>query len=104
MAVHPRSGSGSLDLPLGGRLGLRDRLLLTLVQDLSPGTRWRCGSLPERRRGCVSPLLMVGYGRAGELLAKAFDALGQQLVVIDQSSDRSTLSIWGPITRTFLVW
>ena len=31
---------------------------------------------------------MVGYGRAGELLAKAFDALGQQLVVIDESSDR----------------
>ena len=33
-------------------------------------------------------LLLAGYGRAGELLAKAFDALGQQLVVIDESSDR----------------
>ena len=33
-------------------------------------------------------LLMVGYGRAGELLARRFDALGQQLVVIDESSDR----------------
>jgi voltage-gated potassium channel len=33
-------------------------------------------------------LLVAGYGRAGELLAKAFDALGQQLVVIDESSDR----------------
>jgi Trk K+ transport system NAD-binding subunit len=31
---------------------------------------------------------MAGYGRAGELLAKAFDALGQKLVVIDESSDR----------------
>jgi Trk K+ transport system NAD-binding subunit len=31
---------------------------------------------------------VVGYGRAGEVLAKAFDALGQQLVVIDESSDR----------------
>ena len=33
-------------------------------------------------------LLMAGYGRAGELLAKDFDTLGQQLVVIDESSDR----------------
>src|SRR5215210_6497282 len=31
---------------------------------------------------------MAGYGRAGELLAKDFDALGQQLVVVDESPDR----------------
>ncbi len=33
-------------------------------------------------------LLLAGYGRAGELLAQAFDKLGQQIVVIDESSDR----------------
>jgi len=33
-------------------------------------------------------LLLAGYGRAGELLVKAFDALGQQVVVIDESSQR----------------
>ena len=33
-------------------------------------------------------LLLAGYGRAGELLVKAFDALGQQVVVIDESDQR----------------
>jgi hypothetical protein len=33
-------------------------------------------------------LLLAGYGRAGELLAKAFDVLGRQLVVVNESSDR----------------
>lgn len=33
-------------------------------------------------------LLVAGYGRAGELLVKAFDTLGQQVVVIDDSSER----------------
>ena len=33
-------------------------------------------------------LLVVGYGRAGELLAEDFDALGQQIVVIDNSPER----------------
>ena len=33
-------------------------------------------------------LLVVGYGRAGELLAEDFDALGQQIVVIDDSPER----------------
>ena len=33
-------------------------------------------------------LLLAGYGRAGELLVKAFDALGQQVVVIDESGQR----------------
>lgn len=31
---------------------------------------------------------MVGYGRAGELLARSFDEFGTQLVVIDESSER----------------
>ena len=33
-------------------------------------------------------LLLAGYGRAGELLVKSFDALGQQVVVIDESGPR----------------
>ncbi len=33
-------------------------------------------------------LLLAGYGRTGELLGRAFDGLGQQLVVIDKNPDR----------------
>lgn len=33
-------------------------------------------------------LLLAGYGRAGELLVKAFDELGQQVVVIDSAEER----------------
>ena len=33
-------------------------------------------------------LLVAGYGKAGELLVKAFDALGQQVVVIDARPER----------------
>lgn len=63
--------------------------LLTLVQDRS----FRQALSLRRFTGKVARLrepflLVVGYGRAGELLAEAFDALGQQLVVIDESADR----------------
>ena len=63
--------------------------LLTLLQDRS----FRQALALRRFTGKVARLrepflLVVGYGRAGELLAKDFDALGQQLVVIDESSDR----------------
>ena len=37
-------------------------------------------------------LLLAGYGRAGELLVKAFDALGQQVVVIDESEPADRLA------------
>jgi len=33
-------------------------------------------------------LLIAGYGRTGELLGHAFDALGRRIVVIDRSADR----------------
>jgi voltage-gated potassium channel len=33
-------------------------------------------------------LLIAGYGRTGELLGHAFDALGRRIVVIDSSNDR----------------
>ena len=63
--------------------------LLTLAQDRS----FRQALALRRFSGKVARLrepflLLVGYGRAGELLAEAFDKLGQQLVVIDESSDR----------------
>ena len=56
--------------------------LLTLIQDRS----FRQALALRRFTGRVARLrepflLLVGYGRAGELLAKDFDALGQQLVV-----------------------
>jgi voltage-gated potassium channel len=63
--------------------------LLTLVQDRSFRQALALRRFTRKvARLRVPFLLMVGYGRAGELLAKAFDALGQQLVVIDESSDR----------------
>jgi voltage-gated potassium channel len=63
--------------------------LLTLVQDRA----FRQALALRRFTGKVARLrepflLMAGYGRAGELLAKDFDALGQQLVVIDESPNR----------------
>jgi Trk K+ transport system NAD-binding subunit len=63
--------------------------LLTLIQDRS----FRQALALRRFTGKVARLrepflLIVGYGRAGELLAEDFDALGQQLVIVDESSDR----------------
>jgi Trk K+ transport system NAD-binding subunit len=63
--------------------------LLTLVQDRSFRQALALRRFTRKVARLREPfLLMVGYGRAGELLAKAFDTLGQQLVVIDKSSDR----------------
>ena len=63
--------------------------LLTLLQDRSFRQALALRRFTRKVSRLREPfLLMAGYGRAGELLAKAFDALGQQLVVIDESSDR----------------
>jgi voltage-gated potassium channel len=63
--------------------------LLTLVQDRSFRHALALRRFTRKVSRMREPfLLLVGYGRAGELLAKAFDALGQQLVVIDESSHR----------------
>jgi voltage-gated potassium channel len=63
--------------------------LLTLVQDRSFRHALALRRFTRKVARLREPfLLMAGYGRAGELLAKDFDALGQQLVVIDESSDR----------------
>jgi Trk K+ transport system NAD-binding subunit len=63
--------------------------MLTLVQDRSFRQALALRRFTRKVAGLRQPFfLVVGYGRAGELLAKSFDALGQQLVVIDESSDR----------------
>src|SRR4029453_9427859 len=63
--------------------------LLTLLQDRSFRQALALRRFSRKGGRLREPfLLLAGYGRAGELLAKAFDALGQQLVVIDASSDR----------------
>jgi voltage-gated potassium channel len=63
--------------------------LLTLLQDRSFRQALALRRFTRKVSRLREPfLLMAGYGRAGELLAKAFDTLGQQLVVIDESSER----------------
>src|SRR3954470_3388867 len=63
--------------------------LLTLLQDRSFRQALALQRFTRKVARLREPFLLVaGYGRAGELLAQAFDALGQQLVVIDESSDR----------------
>ena len=63
--------------------------MLTLLQDRSFRQALALSAVHRKVERLREPfLLMAGYGRAGELLAKAFDELGQQIVVIDESSDR----------------
>ena len=49
-------------------------------------------------------LLIVGYGRTGELLARSLDALGRRFVVIDGTTGASTTSTSTPTTRTCPAW
>ncbi len=63
--------------------------LLTLAQDRA----FRQALALQRFTGRVARLrepffLVAGFGRAGELLAHDFDALGQQLVVVDSAPER----------------
>ncbi|MEO7587973.1 MAG: NAD-binding protein [Arachnia sp.] len=63
--------------------------LLSLIQDKSLRQALALGHFTRKVARMRTPfLLLAGYGRAGELLTKDFDALGQQVVVIDTSSDR----------------
>ena len=63
--------------------------LLTLLQDRAFRYALALQRFTRKVARLRSPFLLVaGYGRAGELLVKAFDALGQQVVVIDHSEDR----------------
>ncbi len=63
--------------------------MLTLLQDRSFRQALAFRRFSRKVERLREPFLLVaGYGRAGELLARAFDELGQQIVVIDESSDR----------------
>lgn len=63
--------------------------LLTLLQDRSFRHALALQRFTRQVARLREPfLLMAGYGRASELLVKAFDALGQQVVVIDASGER----------------
>jgi Trk K+ transport system NAD-binding subunit len=63
--------------------------LLTLLQDRAFLQALALQRFTRKVARLREPFFLVaGYGRAGELLAKSFDALGQQLVVVDRSSDR----------------
>ncbi len=63
--------------------------LLTLMQDKSLRQALAMQHFTRKLARMRTPfLLLAGYGRAGELLTNDFDALGQQVVVIDNSQDR----------------
>ena len=63
--------------------------LLTLLQDRAFQQAVALQRFTRKVGRLREPFFLVaGFGRAGELLAKDFDALGQQLVVVDSSSDR----------------
>ena len=91
-AVHPRPAAVGdvLDLPVRDRVGLRDRL--AAVAAAGPGLprgAWRSSAFTRKVGRIREPfLLLVGYGHAGELVARTLDALGRRLVVIDRSQER----------------
>jgi voltage-gated potassium channel len=63
--------------------------LLTLLQDGSFREALALQQFTRKVSRLREPFLLVaGYGRAGELLVKSFDQLGQRVVVIDESSER----------------
>lgn len=63
--------------------------LLTLLQDRAFQQAVALQGFTRKVGRMREPFfLLAGFGRAGELLAKDFDALGQQMVVIDSSPDR----------------
>lgn len=63
--------------------------LLTLLQDKTFRQALAMQHFTRKVARMRAPfLLLAGYGRAGELLTTDFDALGQQVVVIDTSQDR----------------
>ncbi|HET9649654.1 MAG TPA: NAD-binding protein, partial [Microlunatus sp.] len=63
--------------------------LLTLLQDRTFRRALALQRFTRKVNRLREPFLLVaGYGRAGELLIKAFDELGQRVVVIDDSENR----------------
>jgi Trk K+ transport system NAD-binding subunit len=63
--------------------------MLTLLQDRSFRSALARQRFRRKVRRLREPfLLFAGYGQTGELLGKAFDAMGQQFVVIDAKPER----------------
>ena len=63
--------------------------LLTLLQDRAFQQAVALQGFTRKVGRMREPFFLVaGFGRAGELLARDFDAIGQQLVVVDSSPDR----------------
>lgn len=63
--------------------------LLTLLQDRAFRQALALRRFSRQVARLREPfLLLAGFGRTGELLGRSFDALGQQLVVIDINPDR----------------
>ncbi|MGH3337395.1 MAG: NAD-binding protein, partial [Propionibacteriaceae bacterium] len=63
--------------------------LLTLVQDKAFREALRLQRFSRRVAHLGEPFLLIaGYGRTGELLARSFDGLGRQLVIVDASESQ----------------
>ena len=63
--------------------------LLTVVQDKAFRQALRLQRFGRAVAHLSEPFLLIaGYGRTGELLARSFDGLGRQLVIVDASEAR----------------
>jgi voltage-gated potassium channel len=63
--------------------------LLTLLQDKAFREALRLQRFSRRVAQLGEPFLLIaGYGRTGELLARSFDGLGRQLVIVDASESQ----------------
>ncbi len=63
--------------------------LLTLIQDKAFREALRLQRFARRVAHLSEPFLLIaGYGRTGELLARSFDGLGRQVVIVDASESQ----------------
>ena len=63
--------------------------LLTLIQDKAFRQALRLQRFGRAVAHLSEPFLLIaGYGRTGELLARSFDGLGRQVVIVDASESR----------------
>ena len=74
--------------------------MLTLLQDRGFRSALALQRFRRKVRRLREPfLLFAGYGQTGELLGKAFDAIGQQFVVIDSKPRTDRLAGPGRVPR-----
>ena len=94
-----------VDLPDRDRLGVRDRLAAALLQDRAFRQALALQQFTRKVARLREPfLLIVGYGRTGELLGRSLDALGRRFVVIDIDAERIERWSWTPTTPTCPAW